>query len=508
MANVQQFLRNNGLTALQSKYQIRVRRHIDLPLIILNYTNQISSTPIEEECRGLVIEDKTFKVVAKPFTRFFKMGIKKQLKDINLLKSVVQSKEDGTLMILYNYNGLWKVNCIQNFANDTLPFNDEMTYLKLFEQILGLQLKNLHGIDKQCKKCTFLFEMCSVFNRVVTKYDNPQLFLLAINKLGDNETYIELDVNIVDDWAQFLGVGRPKTYHFKSHKDMVNCLVQKEKNDITFEGFVIVGPDKQRYKLKNHSYLMLHRLRFRNWIAATRKTLGGFIRNNQLDQLRQCVVEFGSNVAEIEYAIQTVIRGDKIDHRYHTNKAKKYCNFRKYYDNMDKLVAKENDGLATIMPAKTDDGNWIVTCTCDTRMNLVRLKRDHVVPSMCHCKKRVGVYSIRTGRLIYTCPNCDNTHECHQQNTIFDNEGILYTEGEPLGIPCSVVGKIFRLWLHSIFDKLWRTKIMTKNDAYAHLSKMMNIERKDAHIAKFGISDCVKAVELIEKYMDQQNKNN
>lgn len=40
---------------------------------------------------------------------------------------------------------------------------------------------------------------------------------------------------------------------------------------------------------------------------------------------------------------------------------------------------------------------------------------------------------------------------------------------------------------------------MSKNEAYAYLAQLMNKDRYDAHVAKFGISDCINALELLKE---------
>lgn len=76
MLNVQQFLQTKSLEDLTAELGIRVTRHDQLPLIILNY-DQIESPKANEivvECRGLVLEEGTWEIVARSFRRFFNFG--------------------------------------------------------------------------------------------------------------------------------------------------------------------------------------------------------------------------------------------------------------------------------------------------------------------------------------------------------------------------------------------------------------------------------------------------
>jgi hypothetical protein len=116
------------IDGLKENLGIRITRHSDLPLMIFNYDHV--ATPhdslIGAECRGLVLEIDTWKVVAKPMYRFFnwnEIDISGALNP-NFDKSqfdfkdfVSQSKEDGSLMVMYNYNGEWKLNTRTGFLN-------------------------------------------------------------------------------------------------------------------------------------------------------------------------------------------------------------------------------------------------------------------------------------------------------------------------------------------------------------------------------------------------------
>lgn len=65
-----------ALNKLNEELAIRVATHEWLPLVILNY-DQLDSPkthPIVRECRGLVLEMETWKVVARAFERFFNLG--------------------------------------------------------------------------------------------------------------------------------------------------------------------------------------------------------------------------------------------------------------------------------------------------------------------------------------------------------------------------------------------------------------------------------------------------
>jgi len=173
--------------------------------------------------------------------------------------------------------------------------------------------------------------------------------------------------------------------------------------------------------------------------------------------------DFGVDIEEVEYAIKLCKQKKCIgragqDPRYHEHV---YCDYDDHYDDIKYIIRAENDGISNTQPVKVSDTEWIVYCTCGHIMELKEMKRDYVVPAWCHCGMRLGHYKVKTWKIVYMCPRCQNTHEAHQKDVMFKNEGVLHKKGEPLG--------------------------------------MMKIPREYCHVARFRISDCIKAMKLLQK---------
>ena len=128
------FLSQKGesLSSLYEKYKIRCNcyyNHHDLsgitesnnssendpppspPLVVLNYDNVQS--PREEllvsECRGLVLEMNSWRIVARGMNRFFNQFsmIPSNSLGFNYEKFSLEVKEDGTYIHLFCYDGEW-----------------------------------------------------------------------------------------------------------------------------------------------------------------------------------------------------------------------------------------------------------------------------------------------------------------------------------------------------------------------------------------------------------------
>lgn len=74
---------------------------------------------------------------------------------------------------------------------------------------------------------------------------------------------------------------------------------------------------------------------------------------------------------------------------------------------------------------------------------------------------------------------CECTHEV-DQITLF-----------PLGIPASEYCKTLRLYIH---DLIRLKRDLTKDECYRQISLITGRSLEDTHMAKMGISDCIKVI--------------
>ena len=258
MLEVQKYLASASLEQLADEYAIKVNQHDNLPLVILNY-NQIESPkthPIIRECRGLVLNSQTFEPVARSFNRFFNWGeVQDEQHLFDFTDFTVQSKEDGSLALLYHFNG-WRTNTRGSFATDNMEFQPFTWHEGILK---SLKLDSIDRVDRHLdQKVTYVCEFCSPWNKVVRKYDEPTLYLLTAFV---TETGEELSHEECDKFAQDLNILRPTLYQF-SHLDEIKTFLQDQsENDPTFEGVVIRDCNNQRWKIKSATYLGLHRLK-------------------------------------------------------------------------------------------------------------------------------------------------------------------------------------------------------------------------------------------------------
>lgn len=263
---VQKYLKSKGndLTTLETEFAIQACLHDTLPLAILNY-NQIESpktNPIVRECRGLVLEQDTWKIVARAFPRFFNWGeVADELRIFNWNDCHAQGKEDGSLGLLYNYKGEWHFNTRGSFADSIMSFQN-FTWKQLFCAAIGIEdLSDLNGHVALSPRNTYVFELVSPFNQIVRQYSEPAVYLLSAFRGKE-----EIPLDEVEFMAEVmnrnrLNVWRPEVWAFDNIKAVEDHVYALSEQDQTFEGVVLRDNENRRWKIKSGTYVALHRMR-------------------------------------------------------------------------------------------------------------------------------------------------------------------------------------------------------------------------------------------------------
>ncbi len=162
--------------------------------------------------------------------------------------SRIQEKVDGSLCIVYFYDGNWQV-ATKGTPDASGNVNGySFTFAELFWKIANDQGVTKFLEEHGHKRYTYLFELTSFFNRVVVPYRNSKLTLLGARR----DDGIELSSAF---YAPFPAVNVVKEYNFNSVQDMV--AFAKNLNGTEGEGFVVVDNNFNRVKVKGENYLAL-----------------------------------------------------------------------------------------------------------------------------------------------------------------------------------------------------------------------------------------------------------
>ena len=266
MLNIQKFIHshpNDWETLLSAApYSLKIKRSsfADGRYVMFNY-NVLESDSYNEivaEARGLVLDSQyDFCTVRKGFNRFFNYGEGPAAK-IDWDTASATIKEDGTLLFLSHYDGRWIWGTRRNFDIDEAEMSNALypTFGTLLKDIARKHYPKFPyygGVATMGQNCTWCFELCSRFNRIVIDYPEPKLFLLA---KFDNDSGREFPQYLVDADARYLCVDRPKYYKMSSVDDYAQLV---EGFGIQHEGVVVLDGKGDRIKMKSKLYFQLHK---------------------------------------------------------------------------------------------------------------------------------------------------------------------------------------------------------------------------------------------------------
>jgi T4 RnlA family RNA ligase len=282
MFNVQQFLIDHGHDELTNQFGIRLSFHPTLPLVICNY-DQLESPkthPIVRECRGLILNSQTHELVARAFNRFFNWGeVVEEMSLFNFNDFSVQSKEDGSLVVIYFYDGQWRINTRGSFGLDLMQFQP-FTWGAAILNALGVTDVNDLNLCLD-QSVTYVGEFVSPWNKVVRSYVEPKVYLLSAFRGYNELSHQECD-ELASDAKVFL---RPTRYDFTTIEQVQEFLTEMAANDATYEGVVICDNEFRRYKIKSPTYLSLHRMGSIKENLFNPKNLIPFILSGESDEL-------------------------------------------------------------------------------------------------------------------------------------------------------------------------------------------------------------------------------
>jgi len=94
-------------------------------------------------------------------------------------------------------------------------------------------------------------------------------------------------------------------------------------------------------------------------------------------------------------------------------------------------------------------------------------------------------------------PKCDAYSSCHNKTKV------------PKGSVANKKLRELRSLAHLKFDKIWKSKILTRNDAYYFLSKLINKNLEECHIGQSTEKECIKLLKKLEErnWKEELKKN-
>lgn len=230
--DLQQLLRNNGIDQLRDRYMINIYQSPSDPsLCLLRYTSKTPDSKFKYVCRGLIFDKSdNWKLIAYPFNNFT------SLKE-NDVRYILE-KVDGSFVCLY-FNGIWKVSSSSHLDGNCIigsRVQKKIHFATLFWSIFKSKGYTLSELNKSY---CYMFELITPDNPIVIIYEYNDIILLGVRNMV---TLDELDINS-DEFSIYT---KPKLYS-DTNIDNINPLFT--------EGFVIVGQNYTRKKIKTSEYI-------------------------------------------------------------------------------------------------------------------------------------------------------------------------------------------------------------------------------------------------------------
>jgi len=191
--------------------------------------------------------------VALPFPKTFLVDLHeaqgedrpKHVQPLPNTTPVATTKEDGSLAIVYWYDGKWRVASKGSFASDVSIAAEKY-----------LDTKNTKMLDRSL---TYLAEFIAPQFRIVVDYKGrTDLILLGARSLYTG-AYQRLET-LAEGWAPIGSVVKQWPVYGKDAKTLSAWIKQSTDAGTDFEGLVLQWPDGTMAKCKSAKYLQLHGL--------------------------------------------------------------------------------------------------------------------------------------------------------------------------------------------------------------------------------------------------------
>jgi RNA ligase len=217
--------------------------------IVIDYMyvdNDSFDDPIRLECRGLIFEKQTGKLISRGLEKFFNYGEKFSQDSCDWQQEhIVTDKRDGSMIRAFLIN-----NRVRFGTRAGITEHSEKAERHLTEQLEKVTRELIE------KGYTSIWEWTSPENRIILDYKEDELRLLRIRHIETGE-YLAWDE--VEKWADVMGI---KTVdRFNGVKVSPEWIAQKQKEEgLGIEGFVIYWPHNGfSVKVKTEDYTKAHR---------------------------------------------------------------------------------------------------------------------------------------------------------------------------------------------------------------------------------------------------------
>lgn len=259
MLAIVKYIKEKGLEKAIDTFKLKTRVYESK--ILLKYDQLVSPTLMAnkevQECRGIILEKGTWRVMSLAFTKFFNAEEGNAAK-IDWSTAHVLEKLDGSLIqVYYDSNDKTWYAATTGTAEGEGEVNNKMG--STFNQLFWKTVKEKYNLDgtKLNPNFCYVFELTTPYNIVVKPHGESAATLLTIRNLITLE---EVAYNELSTIGALLNVPVVKSYDLNA-KD-VGALLRTFTDMVWHdEGYVVVDAAFNRIKVKNPSYVAVHHLK-------------------------------------------------------------------------------------------------------------------------------------------------------------------------------------------------------------------------------------------------------
>lgn len=259
MLAIQTYLLNNGLEKTINDFSLKTREYDHK--ILLKYDQLVSPTlmalPEMQDCRGIILEKGTWKVMSLAFRKFFNSEESNAAK-IDWNTAQVLEKLDGTMIqVYYDWHDMTWYAGTTGTANGEGEVNNKNG--TTFNDLFWTTLNNKYSFN-EClldKNLIYVFELTTPYNIVVKPHGESSATLLTVR---NRNTLVELSGNDLEMTALSIGIPLVKSFNMNA-SNIGHLLKTFEGMPWSEEGYVVRDGNDNRVKVKNPAYVAVHHLK-------------------------------------------------------------------------------------------------------------------------------------------------------------------------------------------------------------------------------------------------------
>ncbi len=289
--SIVKYIKEYGLSKALTDFSLKVSVYDKK--MILRYSQLDSPMAHKEvqECRGLILEKDTLKVMSLAYTKFFNLG-EGNAAQIDWNTAHVYDKVDGTKIQMYYdwHKNVWHVGTTGTAeAEGEINNRPNTTFASLFWETV----KKYPKFDTELlnKDIVYIYELMTPYNIVVTPHSESMLTLTGAR---NRETLNEIKYDGLKDISIMLGVPLVKRFDLNANADeLLKTFINMPWSQ---EGYVVCDANFNRIKIKNPAYLAVHHLKDKT--AAY--NIMEVVKSNEIEEFAATFVERREEITKLK----------------------------------------------------------------------------------------------------------------------------------------------------------------------------------------------------------------